>query len=94
MNALALSAQEIGVQLLPASKCHGLEKLADLKLLFRRLHLKCINGPKARSDLESIIVIKMNSNDLTIAQQKQFDLVSFRVSWSQAVLFGCYEVRL
>lgn len=34
----------------------------------------------------------MNSNDLTIAQQKQFDLVSFRVSWSQAVLFGCYEV--
>ena len=38
-------------------------------------------------------VNKMNSNDLTIAQQKQFDLVSFRVSWSQAVLFGCYEVR-
>ena len=36
----------------------------------------------------------MNSNDLTIAQQKQFDLVSFRVSWSQAVLFGCYEVGL
>ena len=31
--------------------------------------------------------------DLTLAQQKQFDLVSFRVSWSQAVLFGCYEVR-
>jgi len=30
--------------------------------------------------------------DLTLAQQKQFDLVSFRVSWSQAVLFGCYEV--
>ena len=36
----------------------------------------------------------MNSNDLTIAQQTQFDLVSFRVSWAQAVLFGCYEVRL
>lgn len=30
--------------------------------------------------------------ELTLAQQKQFDLVSFRVSWSQAVLFGCYEV--
>ena len=36
----------------------------------------------------------MNSQDLTLAQQKQFDLVSFRVSWSQAVLFGCYEVGI
>ena len=27
-----------------------------------------------------------------MAQQKQADLVSFRVAWSQAVLFGCYEV--
>jgi len=30
--------------------------------------------------------------DLSLAQQRQFDLVSFRVSWSQAILFGCYEV--
>jgi len=29
---------------------------------------------------------------LTESQQKQADLVSFRVAWSQAVLFGCYEV--
>ena len=34
------------------------------------------------------------SKGLTLAQQRQFDLVSFRVSWSQAILFGCYEVRL
>lgn len=33
------------------------------------------------------------SKNLTLAQQRQFDLVSFRVSWSQAILFGCYEVR-
>ena len=33
------------------------------------------------------------SKSLSIAQQRQFDLVSFRVSWSQAILFGCYEVR-
>jgi len=32
------------------------------------------------------------SKGLTLAQQRQFDLVSFRVSWSQAILFGCYEV--
>ena len=32
------------------------------------------------------------SKSLTLAQQRQFDLVSFRVSWSQAILFGCYEV--
>ena len=35
----------------------------------------------------------METGGLTVSQQKQFDLVSFRVSWSQAVLFGCYEVR-
>ena len=34
------------------------------------------------------------SKGLTLAQQRQFDLVSFRVSWSQAILFGCYEVSL
>jgi len=34
----------------------------------------------------------MDVQGLTLAQQKQFDLVSFRVSWSQAILFGCYEV--
>lgn len=33
------------------------------------------------------------SKGLSLAQQRQFDLVSFRVSWSQAILFGCYEVR-
>ena len=33
------------------------------------------------------------SKDLTLAQHRQFELVSFRVSWSQAILFGCYEVR-
>ena len=32
------------------------------------------------------------SKGLSLAQQRQFDLVSFRVSWSQAILFGCYEV--
>ena len=32
------------------------------------------------------------SKGLTLAQQRQFELVSFRVSWSQAILFGCYEV--
>ena len=36
----------------------------------------------------------MDVQGLTLAQQKQFDLVSFRVSWSQAILFGCYEVGL
>eukprot|EP00092_Neocalanus_flemingeri_P041031 GFUD01044675.1.p1 GENE.GFUD01044675.1~~GFUD01044675.1.p1 ORF type:complete len:263 (-),score=82.51 GFUD01044675.1:112-900(-) len=36
----------------------------------------------------------MEGQLLTLAQQKQADLVSFRVSWSQAVLFGCYEVTV
>jgi len=36
----------------------------------------------------------MEGQLLTSAQQKQADLVSFRVAWSQAVLFGCYEVSV
>jgi len=36
----------------------------------------------------------MSTQLLTLAQQRQADLVSFRVSWSQAVLFGCYEVTV
>ena len=37
-------------------------------------------------------ITSMEGQLLTSAQQKQADLVSFRVAWSQAVLFGCYEV--
>jgi len=36
----------------------------------------------------------MSTQLLTMSQQKQADLVSFRVAWSQAVLFGCYEVTV
>jgi len=36
----------------------------------------------------------MEGGLLTQSQQRHADLVSFRVAWSQAVLFGCYEVTV
>merc|ERR1712088_866275 len=35
---------------------------------------------------------RMEGRPASLVQQQQAELVSFRVSWSQAVLFGCYEV--
>ena len=71
--------------------------------LSHRLHLS-LPAPSSLTSVSTVMLQEDKDHDpsdevhpskgLTLAQQRQFDLVSFRVSWSQAILFGCYEVSL